>query len=152
MDYQQQELIASLDVEDKPQLSLTTSVLLPGKTLAVIQDNNNLKPEQSGQLYEVEPNCSLSEEYPNLYIVPVIHNVGIRMTESVPLVIINLLVDDILLSKGEIMGFLQNQSLDVSEIMTETSTEPSPIVIEENTTTEVFQKQGERNLLHPQQT
>ena len=48
LDYQQQELIASLDVEDKPQLSLTTSVLLPGRTLAVIQVNSNLEPEQSG--------------------------------------------------------------------------------------------------------
>ena len=36
------------------------------------------------------------------------------------------------------MGFLQNQSLDVSEIMTETSTEPSPIIIEEDNVTEVI--------------
>ena len=130
MDYQHQELIASPDVEDKPQLSLTTTVLLPGRILAIIQVNSNLEPEQSGQLYEVEPNGSLSEEYSNLCIVPMIHNVDILMTESVPLVIINFSVDDISLSKGDIMGFLQNQSLDVSEIMTETSIEPSPILIE----------------------
>ena len=37
LDYQQQELIASLDIENKPQLTVTTSVLLPGRTLAVIQ-------------------------------------------------------------------------------------------------------------------
>ena len=30
--------------------------------------------------------------------------------------------------------------------MTETSTEPSPIIIEEDNVTEVFQEQGERNL------
>ena len=147
MDYQQQELIASLDVEDKPQLSLTTTVLLPGRTLAIIQVNSNLEPEQSGQLYEVELNGSLFEEYPNLYIVPMIHNVDIYTTESVPLVIINILVDDISLLKGEIMGFLQNQSLNVSEIMIETSTEPSPILIEEDTTTEVFQNQGEKKFI-----
>ena len=45
------------------------------------------------------------------------------------------------------MGFLQNQSLDVSEIMTETSTEPSPIVIEEDDVTEVFQQQGEKKFI-----
>ena len=118
LDYQQQELIASLDVEDKPQLSLTTSVLLPGRTLAVIQVNSNLEPEQSGQIYEIEPNCSLSEEYPNLYIMPMMHNVDVPMTESVPLVIINFSVDDISLLKGEIMGSMQNHSLDVSKIMT----------------------------------
>ena len=70
LDYQQQEVVASLDIEDKPKLSLTTSVLLPRRTLAVIQVNSNLEPEQSGQIYEIEPNCSLFEEYPNLYIVP----------------------------------------------------------------------------------
>ena len=147
MDYQQQELIASLEIEDKPQLRVTTSVLLPGRTLAVIQVNSNLEPEQSGQIYEIEPNVTLFEEYPNLYIVPVIHNVDIHTTESVPLVIINFLVDDISLSKGEIMGFLQNQSLDVSEIMTEISTETSPILMEEDKTTEVFQKQGEKKFI-----
>ena len=59
MDYQQQELIASLNIEDKPQLSLATSMILPGRTLAVIQVNNDLEPEQSGQIYEIEPNYYL---------------------------------------------------------------------------------------------
>ena len=103
---------------------------LPGRTLAVIQVNSNLEPEQSGQIYEFEPSVTLFEEYPNLYIVPMLHNVDIYTTESVPLVLINFSVDDISPLKGEIMGFLQNQSLDVSEIRTETSTEPSPIILE----------------------
>ena len=122
-------------------------MFLPGRTLAVIQVNSNLEPEQRRQIYEIEPNGSLYEGYPNLYIVPMIHNADIHMTESVPLVIINFLVDNISLVKGEIMGFLQNQLLDVSEIMTETSREPSPILIEENTTTEVFQNQGEKKFI-----
>ena len=147
LDYQQQELIASLEIEDKPQLRAATSVLLPGRTLAVIQVNSNLKPEQSGQIYEIEPNVTLFEEYPNLYIMPMLHNVDIYTTESVPLVLINFLVDDIALSKGEIMGFLQNQSLDISEIRTETSTEPSPILMEKDNATEVFQEQGEKKFI-----
>ena len=122
-------------------------MLLRGRTLAVIQVNSNLEPEQSGQIYEIEPNVSLFEEYLNLYIMPMLHNVDIYTTESVPLVLINFLIDDISLSKGEIMGFLQNQSLDVSKIMTETSTEPSPIVIEEDDVTEVFQPQGEKKFI-----
>ena len=75
------------------------------------------------------------------------HNVDVHKTESVPLVIINFLVDDISLSKGEIMGFMQSQSLDISEIMTETSTEPSPILIEEDNTTEVLQEQKEKKFI-----
>ena len=63
---------------------------------------------------------SLTEEYPNLYIIPMIHNVDVHKTENVPLVVINFLTDSVSLSKGEIMGFMQNQSLDISEIITET--------------------------------
>ena len=75
------------------------------------------------------------------------HNVDVYKTESVPLVIINFLVDDISLLNGEIMGFMQSQSLDISEIMTETSTEPSPILIEEDSTTEVLQEQMEKKFI-----
>ena len=140
-------MVTSLDIEDKPQLSLTTSVLLPGRTLTVIQVNSNLKPEQRGQIYEIKPNCSLSEEYPNLYIVPMMHNADVYKTESVPLVLINFLVDDIFLLKGEIMGYMQSQSLDISEIMTETSTEPLPILIGEGNITEVLQEQQDKKFI-----
>ena len=63
----------------------------------------------------------------------------IHKTENVPLVVINFLADDISLSKGEVMGFMQNQSLDISEIVTETSMEPSPILLEEDNDMEVLQ-------------
>ena len=132
LDYKQQELIAFLSVENKSQLSLANSMTLPGRALAVVYVNNNLKPEQSGQLYEIEPNYLLTEEYPNLYIIPMMHNVDVHKTENVPLVVINFSTDSVYLSKGEVMGFMQNQSLDISEIVTETSTEPSPILLEED--------------------
>ena len=139
LDYQQQELIASLNIEDKPQLSLTASMILPGRSLAVIQVNNDLEPEQSGQIYEIEPNFHLTEEYPNLYIVPMMHNVDIHKTENIPMVVVNFSADDISLLKGEIMGFMQNQPLDISEIITETSMEPSPISLEEDDKIEKLQ-------------
>ena len=140
-------MIATLDITSNPQLRMTTSVLLPGRTLAVIQVNSNLVPEQSGQIYEIEPNMMLSEKYPNVYIVPMIHNVDTYITESVPLVLINFSVDDISFLKGEIMGFLQNQSLDISEIRTETSTEPSPLIMKEDNVTEVLQEQREKKFI-----
>ena len=119
--HKQQELVASISVEMKPHLSLANSMTLPGRTLAVVHINNNLSPKQSGQLYEIEPNYLLTNKYPNLYIIPMIHNVDIHKTEDVPIVVINLLPDSVYLSKGEIMGFMQSQSLDISEITTETS-------------------------------
>ena len=126
LDHQQQELVAAIDVEVRPHLSLANSILLPGRTLAVIHINNNLSPEQSGHLYEIKPNYLLTNEHPNLYIIPMIHNVDLHKTENVPLVVINFLIDNIYLSKGEIMDFMQSQSLDISEVVTETSTEPTP--------------------------
>ena len=143
----QEELIATLDTTNNPQLKTTTSVLLLGRTLAVIQVNSNLEPEQSGHIYEVEPNMMLSEKYPNVYIVPMIHNVDTYITESVPMVLIYFSVDNISISKGEVMGFLQSQSLDVSEIRTETSTEASPLMIEEDDVTEVLEEQREKKFI-----
>ena len=70
-----------------------------------------------------------------------IHNVDVHKTENVPLVVINLLTEDVYLSKGEVMGFMQSQSLDISEIITETSTEPSLIMLEDDDK-EVLQRQN----------
>ena len=141
-----------MDIENKPQLSLANSVTMPRRSLIVVCVQSNLEPDQSGQIYEVETSQCLIEEYPNLCIIPIIHNVDVHETENVPLVVINLLNDDVYLSKGEIMGFLQNQSLDISEIVTETSTEPSPIELEDENKEvlqngEVYIENTERNLL-----
>ena len=94
--------------------------------------NNTLTQEQSGHLYEIEPNYLLTNECPNLYIVPTIHNVDVYKSENVPVVVINFLSDNIYLPKGEIMVFMQCQSLDVSENVTESSTEPSSTLLDED--------------------
>ena len=144
LDHKQQELVAATDVEVRPQLRLMNSISLPGRTLAVVHMNNNLSPEQSGQLYEVEPNyllASLPTCISYLYIIPMLHNVDLHKTENVPLVAIKFLTDNIYLSKGEIMGFMQSQRLDILEIVTETSTEPSPISLEEGDDTGDSQEQ-----------
>ena len=103
-----------MDIENKPQLSLANSVTLPGRSLIVVCVRNNLELDQSGQIYEVEPSQYMIEEYPNLCIIPMIHNVDAHKTENVPLVVINLLNDDVYLSKGDVIGFMQNQSLGIS--------------------------------------
>ena len=69
-----------------------------------------------------------------------IHNVDIHKTEHIPLVVINFASDEIYLLKGETMGFMQTHSFDISEIATETSTEPSCIILEDDNK-EVLNKQ-----------
>ena len=95
LDYQQQELVASIDKGDKPQLNMTHSVTTPGRTLAIVCMCNNLDPNQSESLYEIEPCDILIEQYPNLCIIPMMHNVNVHRTEHLPLVVINFALNDI---------------------------------------------------------
>ena len=72
-----------------------------------------------------------------------IHNVDAHKTEHLPLVVINFASDDIYLSKGETVGFMQIQPLDISEIITETSTEPSSIIYEDDNKGVLNKQEGE---------
>ena len=108
LDYQQQELVASIDIEDKPQVNMTYSVTVPGRTLAIVCICNNLDPNQSGSLHEIEPSDTINEKYPNLCVIPMIHNVDVQRTEHLPFVVINFASDDVYLSNGETMGFYAN--------------------------------------------
>ena len=72
-----------------------------------------------------------------------IHNVDVHRTEHLPLVVINFASDDINLLKGETVGFMQIQPLEISEIMTETSTEPSSLIYEDNDKEVLNMQEGE---------
>ena len=61
------------------------SVTLPGRTLAIVCIYNNLDPDQSGYIYEIEPSHNLYEKYPDLCVIPMIHSVDVHKTENVPL-------------------------------------------------------------------
>ena len=142
LDYQQQELIASADIENKPQLYMSHTVDIPGRTLDIVCVQNDLDPMQSGSLYEIKPNDMFIENYPNLCIIPMIHNVDVYRNEWLPLVVINFALDDVNLLKGESIGYMCLQPLEISEIMTETSTEPSSLMCESDEKT-VFNNQKE---------
>ena len=130
LEYQQQELIASVDTENEPQLYMSHTVDILGRTLAIVCVQNDLDPIQSRSLYEIRPNDMFIEKYPNLCIIPMIHNVDVHRNEWLPLVVINFALDDVNLSKGESIGYMCLQPLEISEIMTETSTEPSSLICE----------------------
>ena len=132
LEYQQQELIASIDIENKPHLYMAHTVDIPGRTLAIVCVHKDLNPMQSGSLYEIRPNDIITEKYPNLCIIPMIHNMDVHRNEYLPLVVINFAINDINLTKGETMGYMNIQPFEISEIMTETSTEPSSLMCEDD--------------------
>ena len=72
-------------MENKPPAKFGHSITLPGRSLAVVCVCNDLEPDQSGRIYEVEPSQILNDKYPNLCIIPMIHNVNIHKTENVTL-------------------------------------------------------------------
>ena len=117
------------------------SVTIPGRTLAIVCIYNNLDPHQSGSLYEIEPNDVIIDKYPNMCVIPMIHNVDVCRMEHLPMVVVNFASDDVFLLKGEIMGFMQIQPLEISEI--KTSTEPSSITYEDNVNEVLKEQEGE---------
>ena len=121
---------------------MTHTVSIPGRTLAIVFVHNDLDPMQSGSLYEIRPNDMFIEKYPNLCIIHMIHNVDVHRNEWLPLVVINFALDDVNLLKGESMGHMCIQPMEISEIMTETSTEPSSLMCE-NDEKKVFDNQDE---------
>ena len=129
--YQQQEIVASVELDERPQIFMAHSVTIPGRSLAIVSVHNNLNPHQSGSLYEIVPSDTIMNKHPNIYIIPMIHNVDVHRMEHLPLVVINLATDDISFLRGDLMGSMQIQSLDILEIVTETSMEPSSIVCED---------------------
>ena len=145
LDHQQHELVAAVEVEVKPHLILANSVSIPGRTLAVVQVDSTLAKEKSGYLYEIEFNHLLMNEQPNLYINPIIHKADVYKPDNVPFVAINLSSDSIYLPKGEVIGFMHCQSLDVSEIVTRTSAEPSSVILDDGYDT------GESEIEHEQE-
>ena len=72
-----------------------------------------------------------------------IHNVDVHGTEHLPLVVINFAMDDTNLSKGESVGFMRIQPLEISEIMTETSTEPSSLICEDDDKEVLYMQEGD---------
>ena len=143
LDYQQQELIASIDMETKPQLYMSHTVDIPGRTLAIVYVHNDLDPTKSRSLYEIKPNEMFVEKHPNLCIIPMIHNVDVQRNECLPLVVINFATNDINLSKGESIRYICIQPIEISEIVTEISIEPSSLMCEDDEK-KVCDKQGEK--------
>ena len=76
-----------------------------------------------------------------------IHNADTYIPDTMPMVLINFLLDNVSIPKGEIMGFLQSQTIDISEIKTETSTEPSPVSIGEEDVREDSQNPEEKKFI-----
>ena len=66
------------------------------------------------------PNFLLSDEYPELVLIPTVHNVEITKIECIPYILLNLSKEEIFSRKGEILGHLEKEDITIEEVTTET--------------------------------
>ena len=93
---------------------------IPGRNLAVVSVLLDTKALQEHQVYEVKPNLLLTNEHPNLVVLPMLHLVQREKHDSIPVALINLNEDErIFLKKEEILGCLEPSPIEVTEIVKE---------------------------------
>ena len=69
-----------------------------------------------GQLYNVKANTLLEKEYHQLHIILTLHKVDDTNHNLIPFVMVNLGEDHIFFPKSQVVGFLDPECIDVSEI------------------------------------
>ena len=118
---QQKFLVESLEVLMKgPMIHNRQGINIPGRNLAVVSVLLDTKALQENQVYEVKPNLLLTNEHPNLVVLPMLHVVQREKHDSIPMALINLNEDEkIFLKKGEILGCLEPSPIEVTEIVRE---------------------------------
>ena len=118
---QQEFLVESLEVlMDGPMIYNKQGITVPGRKLAVIKVSIEMDEAMDGQMFEVKPNFLLTDEHPNLVIMPMLHQVTREKQECIPLTLLNLAEDDaVYLKKGEILGHLEPCPITIEEIVKE---------------------------------
>ena len=86
----------------------------------VLNAKATIDKHMEGGLYKVVPNFLLNDEYPELVLIPTIHNVEITETWCTPFILLNLSEEGIFLRKGEILRHLEKEDITGEEITTET--------------------------------
>ena len=116
LDHKQEELIATVEAQDELTLSLKSGVYIPGRMVAVLNVNSSIQQYDVGQVYNVRANSLLEDEYPQLQIIPTLHKVDDTNQNLIPFVMVNLGEDHVFLPKGQVVGCLDLECIDISKI------------------------------------
>ena len=103
-----------------PTLQTRQCITIPSRSLMVLNAKATIDKHMEGGLHKVVPNFLLSDEYPELVLIPTVHNVEITETQCIPYVLLNLSKEELFLRKGEILGHLEKEDITIEEITTET--------------------------------
>ena len=75
LDHKEEELIATIELQDELTLSLKSGAYIPGRTVAVLNVDSSVQKCDIGQLYSVRANALLEDEYSQLQIIPTLNKV-----------------------------------------------------------------------------
>ena len=103
-----------------PTLQTRQCITIPSRSLMVLNAKATIDKHMEGGLHKVVPNFLLSDEYPELVLIPTVHNVEITETQCIPYILLNLSKEAIFLRKGEILRHLEKEDITIEEITTET--------------------------------
>ena len=121
LDLHQQVLVKFIKVYmSGPTLQTRQCIMIPSRSLMVLNAKATIDKHMEGGLHKVVPNFLLSDEYPELVLIPAVHNVEITETQCIPYVLLNLSEEGIFLRKGEILRHLEKEDITIEEITTET--------------------------------
>ena len=121
LEYKQLELISSVTVDESPQLLLMKSVKIPQRSLVILNTCCSATKEHMGQMSRVRTNHIIQNDYPNLILLSTIHRIDELVQTGVPLVAINMGIQDIWLSNNTVMAHLDPEEIDISEVTTQTT-------------------------------
>ena len=103
-----------------PTLQTRQCITIPSRSLIVLNAKATIDKHMEGGLHKVVPNFLLSDEYPELVLIPMVHNVELTKIECIPYILLNLSEEAIFLRKGKILGHLEKEDITIEEITTET--------------------------------
>ena len=117
LDLHQQVLVKSKKVYmSGPTLQTRQCITITSRSLMVLNAKATIDKHMEGGLHKVIP----SDEYPELDLIPTVHNVEITKIECIPYVLLNLSEEAIFLRKREILRHLEKEDIIIEEITTET--------------------------------
>ena len=121
LDLHQQVLVESVKVYmSGPTLQTKQCITIPSRSLMVLNAKATIDKHMEGGLHKLVPNFLLSDEYPELVLIPTVHNVEITKMDCIPYILLNLSEEGIFLRKGEILRHLEKEDITIEEITTET--------------------------------
>ena len=90
LECEQQELVFLIELESNPALITRKQVIIPTRTLAVLNVRSTVNCYHTGKLYDIWVNPLVNEQYPNLSNISTPHRIKCEIPSVVPFVVINL--------------------------------------------------------------